>query len=60
MHVCYEQVYLDRFPQLVGRTFGSIAFQLPDGIPFGLVNHFRCASMSSQPVWLQKLLAVPC
>lgn len=35
------QVYLERFPQFVGRTFGSITFQLPDGIPFGIVNHFR-------------------
>lgn len=41
------QVYLERFPQLVGRTFGSIAFQLPDGIPFGIVNHFRCAAARS-------------
>lgn len=35
-----SQVYLERFPQFVGRTFGSITFQLPDGIPFGIVNHF--------------------
>jgi len=36
------QVYLERIPQFVGRTFGSIFLQLPDGLPFGIVNHFRC------------------
>ena len=46
------QVYLERFPQFVGRTFGSIALQLPDGIAFGIVNHFRSGVHARLPIGL--------
>lgn len=36
-----SQCYLESMPEFVGRTFGSVAFQLPDAIAFGIVNHFR-------------------
>jgi hypothetical protein len=35
------QTYLEHLPQFVGRTFGSIALQLPDAIPYGITNPFR-------------------
>jgi len=35
-----SQTYMEPLPQFVGRTFGSIAFQLPDAIPYGIVNPF--------------------
>lgn len=36
------QGYLERCPQLAGRTFGEAAFYFPDATIFSLVQHSRC------------------
>ena len=41
------QGYLERCPQLAGRTFGEAAFYFPDATPIALVQANRCCLMAA-------------
>ncbi len=43
------QGYLEKCPQLAGRTFGEAAFYFPDATIFALVQASRCALAGLHP-----------